>query len=117
VGEPIVINAWSPAWAQKFRDKAKAIRNELGPLAMRMVVFASVQELNETLCETNDDSFLEALRLAVTKKWEGYGLIELAREGKLMGERRPYPLDIGEVLPWFNEIEAGCERHLEKMRR
>lgn len=36
MGEPIVINAWSPAWAQKFRDKAKAIRNELGPLAIRI---------------------------------------------------------------------------------
>ena len=34
--ERIVINAWSPAWAQKFRDRAEVIRTELGSLAVRI---------------------------------------------------------------------------------
>lgn len=36
MGERIVINAWSPAWAQKFRGRAEVIRSELGSLAIRI---------------------------------------------------------------------------------
>lgn len=36
MSEPIVISAWSSGWASKFRSKAEVLRNELGPLAMRI---------------------------------------------------------------------------------
>ncbi|XUY30116.1 GrpB family protein (plasmid) [Agrobacterium sp. rho-8.1] len=36
MSELIVINAWSSGWTSKFRSKAERLRNELGPLAMRI---------------------------------------------------------------------------------
>ena len=36
MSEPIVISAWSSGWTLKFRSKAEVLRNELGPLAMRI---------------------------------------------------------------------------------
>lgn len=101
----------------RAREYAAEKDPEITEEDMRMVVFASVQELNDTLCETTEDSFLEALRLAATPDWEGYGLIEMAREAKVTGARRSYPLDMGEVLPWFPEIEERYERRLNAMRR
>ncbi|MQB46514.1 GrpB family protein [Rhizobium sp. ICMP 5592] len=36
MSDHIVIDEWSPSWAQKFRDKAEVIRGELGSLAVRI---------------------------------------------------------------------------------
>lgn len=36
MSEPIVISSWSSGWISKFRSKAELLRNELGPLAMRI---------------------------------------------------------------------------------
>jgi hypothetical protein len=72
---------------------------------MRRVVFASVPELNETLAQTERSGFLTVLAEAITDKYHGYGLPEVARDCNLSLVQKRYPLDIGALLPWWNNIK------------
>lgn len=71
---------------------------------MRRVVFASMQELNETLAQTERSEFLAVLAHAITDKYDGYGLPEVARDCGVSLVRKRYPLDIGALLPWWKKL-------------
>ncbi|KKZ87127.1 hypothetical protein B5K05_09820 [Rhizobium phaseoli] len=79
---------------------------------MRMVVFASVQELNETFAQTETNGFIEVLAHAVTEKYEGYGLPELMRDCGVPLTRKRFPMDVAEILPWWAKIKNPADRPL-----
>jgi hypothetical protein len=76
----------------------------------RMVVFASVQELNDTFAQTETDEFMQVLGHAVSEKYLGYGLPELTRDCGVKLVRKKFPIDVAEILPWWNMIKNPDER-------
>ncbi|UWM76968.1 hypothetical protein N1937_06945 [Rhizobium sp. WSM4643] len=77
---------------------------------MRMVIFASIQELNDCFAQTETDTFMEVLKHAVDERYEGYGLLELTRQCGVPLVRRRFPLDVGEILPWWNKTKNPDDR-------
>lgn len=77
---------------------------------MRRVVFASVQELNETLAQTERSEFLTVLTYAITDKYNGYALPSVTRDCGVGLVRKRYPLDIGALLPWWNKFGGSDDR-------
>lgn len=77
---------------------------------MRRVVFASMQELNGTLAQTERSEFLAVLTYATTDKYEGYGLPEVARDCGVRLVRKRYPLDVSALLPWWNKFGKPEDR-------
>lgn len=71
----------------------------------RPVVFASVQDLNDTFALTGTDEFFTVLGHAVPPRFEGYGLREVARECGVELTARGFPLDVADVLPWWAKIK------------
>lgn len=71
---------------------------------MRRIVFASMQELNDTLAQTERPEFLAVLGHATADKYDGYGLPEVARDSGVDLVQKRYPLDVGALLPWWNKI-------------
>lgn len=76
----------------------------------RMVVFASVQELNDTFAQTETDEFMQVLGHAVNEKYLGYGLPELTRDCGVKLVRKKFPIDVAEILPWWNMTKNPDER-------
>lgn len=94
-------------WMQ-IRDTALARARELASVDpnitdadMRRVVFASVQELNSTLAQTEKQNFLAVLGHATADKCDGYGLPEVARDCGVPLVRKSYPMDVAALLPWW----------------
>ncbi|MBB3459889.1 hypothetical protein [Rhizobium sp. BK377] len=79
---------------------------------MRLVVFASIQELNDSFAQTETDGFMEVLGHAVTEKYEGYGLSELTRDCGVVLTRKPFPIDVTQILPWWSKMEGPNDRPL-----
>ncbi|MGI3128176.1 hypothetical protein [Nitratireductor sp. PBL-C9] len=107
LGVVLTMDGWMQM-AQDLRDNALARAQELAGVDpditdedMRRVVFASVQELNQTLALTDKAGFLAVLRHATADKFDGYGLPEVARECGVPLIRKEYPMDVTAVLPWW----------------
>lgn len=107
-------------WMQMAADLRHAVTKRAEEIAakdasitkadMRPVVFASVQELNDTLAQTERPEFLAALTYATTEKFDGYGLPEVARDCGVSLVKKRYPMDIGALLPWWNKFGKPEDR-------
>ncbi len=73
---------------------------------MRMVVFVTVQELNDTFAQTDMDGFLTVLENAVSEKYLGHGFPEIARDSDIARTQREFPMDLSDVLPWWSNVNA-----------
>jgi len=96
--------------AMKRAEEMAAKDGDITNADMRRVIFASVQELNETLAQTESPEFLAVLASALTAKYDGYSLPSVARDCGVSLVRKRYPLDIGTLLPWWNEIRKPEDR-------
>lgn len=83
---------------------------EINEADMRDVVFASVQELNDTFAKTNTDEFFTVLGHAVTRRFKGYGLPEVAAECGVELTAKGFPLNVAELLPWWAKIRDPNNR-------
>lgn len=115
-GIVLTMDSWMQM-ANKLREGALVRAKELAAADaniteadMRMVVFASVQELNDVFAQTETDAFMEVLGHAVSDKYKGYGLPELTRDCGVERVRKKFPLDVAEILPWWNKIKDPDER-------
>jgi ribosomal protein S12 methylthiotransferase accessory factor YcaO len=90
--------------AMKRAEEMAAKDSHISKADMRRIVFASMQELNATLAQTELAEFLTVLAHATTDKYNGYGLPEVARDCGVSLVRKRYPLDIGALLPWWNKL-------------
>jgi hypothetical protein len=112
IGVVLTMDGWMQM-AKGLRDAAIARARELAaPDAnitdadMRRVVFASVQELNDTLAQTERSEFLAVLGHAITDKYDGYGLPEVARDCGVGLVRKKYPMDVAALLPWWGKLKG-----------
>lgn len=96
--------------AMKRAEEMAARDADIIKADMRRVVFASIQELNETLAQTERPEFLAVLVSATSTKYDGYSLPSVARDCGVSLVRKRYPLDIGTLLPWWNEIRKPEDR-------
>ncbi|WP_349434298.1 hypothetical protein [Pararhizobium sp. A13] len=115
-GIVLTMDSWMQM-ATKLRESALARAKELAATDpgitdddMRMVVFASVQELNDTFAQTETDGFMTVLDNAASEKYRGYGLPEVARDSEIRHTRKGFPMDVAEILPWWAMIKASDER-------
>src|SRR5690606_30684092 len=76
----------------------------------RRGVFDSMQELNDTLAQTERPEFLAVLAHAITDRYDGYGLPEVTRDCGVSLVRKRYPLDVGALLPWWNMLGKPEDR-------
>jgi hypothetical protein len=113
----LTMDGWMQAAAAVLRDAAMKRAEEMATkdvditkADMRRVVFASMQELNETLARTERAEFLAVLAHATTDKYDGYGLPEVARDCGISLVRKRYPLDIGALLPWWSKFGKPEDR-------
>lgn len=80
----------------------------------RMVIFASIQELNETLAQTDLSDFLIVLDKATTEKFSGYSLPSIARELPTKQTPKSFPMNMADVLPWWNRFKNfDNQQHLK----
>jgi hypothetical protein len=111
LGIVLTMDGWMQM-ARGLRDTALERARELAAVDpniidadMRRVVFASVQELNSTLAQTEKQDFLAVLRHATTEKYDGYGLPEVARDCGVPLVRKNYPMDVADLLPWWGALK------------
>jgi len=86
--------------ATALADKEEGITAE----DRRMVLFCSVQNLEEILCLSTEDSFLATLRAARQEKYRGWGLREIHREQTAEEEPmepKRFPFALDDLLPWW----------------
>lgn len=81
------------------------------------VLFGSISDLEHMLAYTADaEEIFEVMERASDARFLGWLLPNIQRELKPKDEQvRPYPFDLGEVLPWWEELdEKGRARHLPR---
>lgn len=115
-GIVLTMDSWMQM-AHKLREGAVERAKELSAADpdiiegdMRMVIFASVQELNDTFAQTDTDAFMAVLHNAASERYRGYGLPEVARESDIEHVRKGFPLDVEELLPWWEMIKNSDDR-------
>lgn len=91
------------------RERSAAQHPEVLDEDRRRIVFCSVEELEQTLAGANEDQFLADLRLSVEDRYAGWILLNVHRDA--FGEpkaMRLYPFNdrLGDVLPWWDELDA-----------
>ena len=96
--------------AMKRAEEMAAKDADITKADMRRVVFASMQELNDTLAKTERSEFLAALAHATIDKYDGYGLPEVVRDCGVNLVRKRYPLDIDALLPWWSKLGKPEDR-------
>jgi hypothetical protein len=75
----------------------------------RPVVFCSIEELEQTLAAADEAQFLDDLQLATEDRYFGWILPNIHRQANsttTTGKPYPFAKRIGEVLPWWDELEA-----------
>lgn len=112
LGVVLTMDGWMQM-AKGLRDTALARARDLAALDpniteadMRRVVFASVQEINDTLAQTKKQDFFSVLVHATTDKYEGYGLPEVARDSGVTLIRKAYPMDVAALIPWWDKLKG-----------
>jgi hypothetical protein len=71
----------------------------------RPIVFCAIQDLEVALMESDEASFLRALEAAGENKFRGWVLPNILSEvqhGK--SEAKRFPFQLGEVLPWWDDV-------------
>lgn len=111
-GIVLTMDGWM-LMAKGLRDKSMERARELASadpdiidVDMRRVIFASVQELNDTLSQTNEAEFISVLCHATSDKYEGYGLPEVARDCGVSLVNKSYPMDVSALIPWWGNFKA-----------
>ncbi|MCJ8142530.1 hypothetical protein MKI84_06335 [Ancylobacter sp. A5.8] len=96
--------------AIKRAEEMAAHDPDITEVDKRSVVFASIQELNDTLAQTERPEFLSVLSYAITDKYRGYRLPDIARDCGVRLVRKRYPMDITTLLPWWNRFGKPEDR-------
>ncbi|MDF1847015.1 MAG: hypothetical protein P1U69_07440 [Parvibaculaceae bacterium] len=73
----------------------------------RKVVFCAIEDLETTLTNSDEDSFLRAMSSATNEdRFAGYILPDIYRENEEDEiEAKPFPFELGDVLPWWQTSE------------
>jgi hypothetical protein len=65
-----------------------------------------IQELEATLAQSDEESFLKTLAAAREEKYSGWMLSSVLSDSKNAAQRRkPFPFEPADVLPWWKATE------------
>jgi hypothetical protein len=87
--------------------------------AKHKVAVISITHFNKhgnTLVSSDEDSFLSAMSAAREGRFVGWTLPNIQRETKSAIERKPFPFQLGDVLPWWkltDELAQGQPKERE----
>jgi len=94
----------------KVLAEANSMADEDGSIARedrRPVVICPISSLESILARATEDSLLASLKASTEEKYQGWMLSEVHRDAgatKQFGEPKPYPFDLGSVLPWWDRF-------------
>jgi hypothetical protein len=72
----------------------------------RKVVFCDIAELERLLTLADEDAFLRTLSAAKESKFGVWQLFNIYQEiGEKRGHKKEYPFDLGDVVPWWRDLE------------
>lgn len=72
---------------------------------MRPIIFCSIQDLVDVMFISNEDELLTSLANAELPKFTGWGFREVRRGTGAKEKGRAFPLDVEELLPWWNRYD------------
>jgi hypothetical protein len=74
----------------------------------RKVLICSIHDFEHTLLMSTEDAFLRVLSAGEEDRFTGWMLPNIFRETeKESPERKPFPFELGEVLPWWNAFYSA----------
>lgn len=77
----------------------------------RKVIFCSIPNLEETLAFSDEASFLRCIKASTEDRFKGWILPIINNElSEYKGGKKPYPFDLGDVLPWWAATEDIREK-------
>jgi hypothetical protein len=77
----------------------------------RKVVFCSIHDLERTLTNATEDSFLRTMSAARDERFGGWILPNIHRDTESdCGEPKPFPFELGNVLPWWKATDEMATR-------
>lgn len=80
---------------------------EITAADMRPVSFCTIHDLEETLTISDEDELLAAFDEAALPQYAGWAFTDARkRAGAVVRDRKPYPFDLGEVLPWWKKLNG-----------
>ena len=91
-------------------DEARRLADEDGNISgedRRHVIICPILELEQILHTSHEDTFLASLNLAKDERYIDWGFREVHRESEAtrnFGESRPFPFDLGDLVPWWNPM-------------
>jgi hypothetical protein len=94
----------------KVLSEANTMADEDGNIAhedRKSVVICPIANLESILSRATEDTLLASLKASNDDKYQGWMLSEVHRDtgaAKEFGEPKPYPFDLGSVLPWWNRF-------------
>ncbi|MBV9064944.1 MAG: hypothetical protein JO004_04150 [Methylobacteriaceae bacterium] len=102
------------ATAAQMANKDRDIKDE----DRRPVVFCTIQDPEAALARSDEDSFLNALIAAGENKFRGWALPNIIAQAEHpRAEIKPFPFKLGDVLPWWDEVEEMRKRLSPRQQR
>ncbi|WP_157089223.1 hypothetical protein [Oceanibaculum pacificum] len=117
---PVQSNAYGivltlDSWMQMSGDLQRRVMNiakenlktdtDIIDTDMRPIIFCSMQDLSDIMFTSSEDKFLETLENASMEKFLGWNLKEIREKSGSERQKREYPLDISELLPWWKTLD------------
>lgn len=95
------------------RDKA-AEDGDISEEDQRPVIFVAIQDFERLLLKTDLQGLKRTLAAASEERFLGWLLPDIGRDNlQNDDETRPYPFDLGDILPWWGELQAKRADHHE----
>jgi hypothetical protein len=98
---------------EKVFEHADALADEDGNITdddRRPVIICSIQELEEILLTSTENSFLNSLKASYEEKYSGWQLRAVHRASeaaKKFGSPKDFPFDLADVLPWWDSAKKS----------
>ncbi|KAF0125904.1 MAG: hypothetical protein FD139_2367 [Methylocystaceae bacterium] len=91
---------------ESARARSKAEDPLILPVDQRPIVVCSIEELERTLLSSDENTFVETIKAAVTAEYAGW-LLYSVHTGihQDIQISRPFPFALAEVLPWKEKID------------
>ena len=109
-GVLLTMDAWMQMSAKLQCDAIALAKEELSgnpditETDMRPIIFCPMQELADTMSISDEDQFLTALDSASKDEFTGWSLSDVCRKTNDSGEPCKFPLDMGSLMPWWDQL-------------
>ncbi len=112
IGMVVLLDSWMTMIIdakKEVMDRAKALAakgDKITEIDQIPVLFAEIGDLENLVMSVKFPSYVEVLRKALTKEYEGWLLNSIFQAGDYVADQVIYPFpDLGQVVPWWGRIE------------